>query len=84
MAASKPQRSSGKKVEASGLQGPIPESLSFLTKLTQLRISDLSGESSHFPNLSMMADMHLLVLRRCNITGIIPHYISNMPKLKHL
>ncbi|KAL4586024.1 hypothetical protein LXL04_010654 [Taraxacum kok-saghyz] len=71
-------------MEGSGLEGPIHESLSFLTNLVELRISDLSGESSHFPNLSMMASMHLLVLRRCNMIGMIPYYISNMTQLKHL
>ncbi|XP_023730744.1 probable LRR receptor-like serine/threonine-protein kinase At1g07650 isoform X2 [Lactuca sativa] len=71
-------------IEGSGLEGPIPESLSFLSNLTELRISDLSGEGSHFPNLSRMTSMSLLVLRSCNITGMIPDNISNMSLLKHL
>ncbi|CAH1416315.1 unnamed protein product [Lactuca virosa] len=71
-------------IQGSGLEGPIPESLSFLSNLTELRISDLSGEGSHFPNLSRLTNMSLLVLRSCNITGMIPDNISNMSLLKHL
>ncbi|KAI5331847.1 hypothetical protein L3X38_021973 [Prunus dulcis] len=58
-------------MQGSGLEGPI---------LLRVSISDLSGESSDFPNLSNMKDMQTLMLRSCNIRGTIPEYISNMTK----
>ncbi|XP_016651328.1 PREDICTED: probable LRR receptor-like serine/threonine-protein kinase At1g07650 [Prunus mume] len=70
-------------MQGSGLEGPIPPSLSALTKMSYLAISDLSGESSDFPNLSNMKDMQTLMLRSCNIRTI-PEYISNMTCLKLL
>ncbi|KAI3521587.1 hypothetical protein L1887_11058 [Cichorium endivia] len=71
-------------IQGSGLQGPIPASISTLTNLQDLRISDLSGESSQFPDLSRMGSMNKLILRSCNITGTIPGYISHMSKLKNI
>ncbi|KAM0048734.1 putative protein kinase RLK-Pelle-DLSV family [Helianthus debilis subsp. tardiflorus] len=68
----------------SGLGGPIPASISLLSNLEELRISDLSGESSPFPNLRNMTNMRNLVLRSCNITGRIPNYIALLPNLKFL
>ncbi|XP_016648166.1 PREDICTED: probable LRR receptor-like serine/threonine-protein kinase At1g07650 [Prunus mume] len=49
-------------MQGSGLEGPIPPSLSALTKMSYLAISDLSGESSDFPNLSNMKDMQTLMI----------------------
>nr|XP_011462462.1 PREDICTED: probable LRR receptor-like serine/threonine-protein kinase At1g53420 [Fragaria vesca subsp. vesca] len=49
-----------------------------------LVISDLSGESSVFPDLSNMKNMQTLMLRSCNMTGSIPEYISNMTSLQVL
>nr|XP_028958944.1 probable leucine-rich repeat receptor-like serine/threonine-protein kinase At3g14840 isoform X2 [Malus domestica] len=71
-------------MQASGLEGPLPSSLSALNNMTYLRISDLSGESSAFPNLSNMTSMVKLMLRSCNITGEIPEYISTMRNLTDL
>ncbi|XP_022015833.1 probable leucine-rich repeat receptor-like serine/threonine-protein kinase At3g14840 isoform X7 [Helianthus annuus] len=68
----------------SGVGGPIPASISLLSNLEELRISDLSGESSPFPNLRNMTNMRNLVLRSCNITGRIPNYIALLPNLKFL
>ncbi|KAM1350879.1 hypothetical protein ACFXTH_004707 [Malus domestica] len=71
-------------MQGSGLEGPIPSSLSALKHMTYLCISDLSGVSADFPNLSNMTNMQTLMLRSCNIRGEIPQYISNMTSLQVL
>ncbi|XP_021823328.1 probable leucine-rich repeat receptor-like serine/threonine-protein kinase At3g14840 [Prunus avium] len=52
-------------IQASGLHGPIPSSISVLSNLTELRFSDLNGGGSKFPNLSNirgMKDLYVLKL----------------------
>ncbi|XP_031120537.1 probable leucine-rich repeat receptor-like serine/threonine-protein kinase At3g14840 isoform X1 [Ipomoea triloba] len=72
-------------VQASGFEGPIPENISLLTSLTELRISDLNGGGvSKFPILNSMKGLRKLLLRRCNISGKIPEYIANMTSLRQL
>nr|XP_029120093.1 probable LRR receptor-like serine/threonine-protein kinase At1g07650 isoform X4 [Elaeis guineensis] len=66
------------------LEGPIPSGISNLTSMTDLRISDLSGNGSTFPNLSQMESLKTLILRNCSIHGDIPAYIGSMRMLKHL
>ncbi|KAK4589545.1 hypothetical protein RGQ29_020210 [Quercus rubra] len=68
-------------IQATGFEGPIPYSISILSNLTELRISDLVGEGSKFPNLSSMKGMKRLMLKGCNISGQIPTYISDMTQL---
>ncbi|KAL6538927.1 hypothetical protein OROMI_025253 [Orobanche minor] len=55
-------------LQSSGFEGPIPSNISNLN-LTQLRISDLGGGDSEFPNLGNMIGMTRLMLRSCNIYG---------------
>ncbi|KFK43087.1 hypothetical protein AALP_AA1G077600 [Arabis alpina] len=71
-------------MHGSGLDGPIPSSISALTSLTDLRISDLGGKLSSFPPLSNLESIKTLILRRCNLNGPIPQYIGHMKKLKTL
>ncbi|PON54668.1 Mitogen-activated protein kinase kinase kinase [Parasponia andersonii] len=71
-------------IEASGFNGPIPSSLSTLNKLTELRISDLNGESSDFPDLRNMTNVNRLMLKSCNIRGNIPEYMRNLTNLSVL
>ncbi|KAI3796767.1 hypothetical protein L1987_39452 [Smallanthus sonchifolius] len=73
-----------REIQGSGLEGPIPASISLLTNLTQLAISDLNGDGSLFPNLSSMTNMQKLVLRGCNLRGTIPDYLSQMSKLQYI
>ncbi|KAL4366068.1 hypothetical protein AHAS_Ahas07G0169100 [Arachis hypogaea] len=62
----------------SGLSGPIPSGISKLRNLTDLRISDLNGsEISSFPELNTRS-MKYLILRSCNIHGILEDYLSTM------
>uniref|UniRef100_A0A5B7CBS9 non-specific serine/threonine protein kinase n=1 Tax=Davidia involucrata TaxID=16924 RepID=A0A5B7CBS9_DAVIN len=71
-------------IQASGFKGPIHSSISFLNNLTELRISDLYGGDSDFPQLKKMEGMKRLMLRNCNISGEIPHYIGQMKELQNL
>ncbi|RVW24986.1 putative LRR receptor-like serine/threonine-protein kinase RFK1 [Vitis vinifera] len=71
-------------MQASGLEGPIPLSISLLDKLTELRISDMTGKSQGFPLLNNMTGIINLVLRNCNISGEIPAYIWKMKELEML
>ncbi|XP_062096117.1 probable LRR receptor-like serine/threonine-protein kinase At1g07650 isoform X2 [Humulus lupulus] len=71
-------------IQGSGFEGPIPSSLSVLKNLNTLRISDLDGESSEFPDLRNMNSMEDLMLRSCNIRGKIPEYLSTLTNLNTL
>ncbi|TXG66678.1 hypothetical protein EZV62_007953 [Acer yangbiense] len=71
-------------LQGTSMKGPIPSSISLLTNLEELRISDLNGARSKFPNLKDMKMMKRLVLRNCLITGGIPSYIAEMKSLKLL
>ncbi|KAK2982053.1 hypothetical protein RJ640_017404 [Escallonia rubra] len=44
-----------REIQGSGFEGPIHSSISLLSNLTELRISDLNGEDSEFPVLSINA-----------------------------
>ncbi|CAL5336240.1 unnamed protein product [Camellia sinensis] len=71
-------------IQASGLDGPIPQGIASLTKMIDLRISDLNGMEATFPLLNSMTNMNRLILRSCNITGPLPNYLANLTKLKTL
>ncbi|KAF8035273.1 hypothetical protein BT93_C1331 [Corymbia citriodora subsp. variegata] len=67
-------------MQGTSMDGPIPSSISLLTNLTELRISDLNGPSSNFPDLQGM-NMKYLIMRNCLLTGSIPGYIGEWTKL---
>ncbi|KAM3700704.1 hypothetical protein ACJW31_05G119000 [Castanea mollissima] len=71
-------------IQASGFEGPIPSNISILSNLTELRISDLVGGDSKFPNLGSSTRMSRLMLKSCNISGPIPPSIQNMTQLQTL
>lgn len=71
-------------IQASGFEGPVPPSISVLTGMKELRISDLTGSASEFPPLENMTGLTRLMLRNCNLSGEIPPYIANMSQLKIL
>ncbi|KAL8087886.1 putative LRR receptor-like serine/threonine-protein kinase At1g53440 [Apium graveolens] len=72
-------------LQGTGMTGPIPLSISSMKNLKELRISDLSGADSTFPDLEDMKSMEYLVLRNCLITGTIPGYLGEgFTKLKNL
>ncbi|KAG6793756.1 hypothetical protein POTOM_002979 [Populus tomentosa] len=64
-------------LQGTSMEGPIPSTIS-------LRISDLKGSSSTFPNLKDMTNMKKLILRNCSMTGSIPEYLGNMAVLDTL
>ncbi|KAI9403209.1 hypothetical protein POPTR_001G385400v4 [Populus trichocarpa] len=66
------------------MEGPIPSTISLLKKLTTLRISDLKGSNSTFPDLKDMTKMEKLILRNCSLTGSIQEYLGNMADLDTL
>ncbi|RVW29604.1 putative leucine-rich repeat receptor-like serine/threonine-protein kinase [Vitis vinifera] len=68
-------------IQASGFEGPIPSDISVLNNLSELRISDLTGESSKFPPLTNMISLRRLMLRSCNISDLIPKDIADMKNL---
>ncbi|XP_030518422.2 probable LRR receptor-like serine/threonine-protein kinase At1g53440 isoform X2 [Rhodamnia argentea] len=70
-------------MQGTSMEGPIPSSISLLKNLTELRISDLKGSSSNFPNLEGM-NMNTLILRNCLLTGTIPDYIGDWTSLTTL
>ncbi|EXB36793.1 putative leucine-rich repeat receptor-like serine/threonine-protein kinase [Morus notabilis] len=65
-------------MQASGFEGPIPSSLSLLSNLTELRISDLNGESSDFPDLTNMTNLETLDLSFNKLEGEIPDFENIM------
>ncbi|XP_074326194.1 putative LRR receptor-like serine/threonine-protein kinase RFK1 isoform X3 [Apium graveolens] len=62
----------------SGLEGPIPSNISVLEKLIDLRITDIKSPIQRFPDLSRITGIIRLVLRSCNISGVIPAYLWKM------
>ncbi|AES66496.2 probable leucine-rich repeat receptor-like serine/threonine-protein kinase At3g14840 [Medicago truncatula] len=72
-------------IQGSGLSGPIPSGISLLTKLTDLRISDLSGsEYAPLPQFNSMTSFKNLVLRNCNINGMLPENLGNTSTFEYL
>ncbi|XP_010065089.2 probable LRR receptor-like serine/threonine-protein kinase At1g53430 [Eucalyptus grandis] len=71
-------------MQGTSMEGPIPSSISLLSNLIELRISDLKGPSSNFPNLRGMKMMKTLILRNCLLTGSIPYYIGEWTNLTTL
>ncbi|XP_068499755.1 probable leucine-rich repeat receptor-like serine/threonine-protein kinase At3g14840 isoform X2 [Phaseolus vulgaris] len=68
----------------SGFSGPIPFGISFLNNLTDLRISDLKGPNSQFPQLKNLTILQTLVLRSCNLIGMVPEYLGKVTSLRSL
>ncbi|GAV60690.1 Pkinase_Tyr domain-containing protein/Malectin domain-containing protein/LRR_8 domain-containing protein [Cephalotus follicularis] len=71
-------------LQGTSMQGPIPSTISLLQNLTQLRISDLNGSYTSFPNLKDLTKLEILTLRNCYIADSIPDYIVGMTQLKTL
>ncbi|KAG6685399.1 hypothetical protein I3842_12G110100 [Carya illinoinensis] len=68
-------------IQASGLKGPIPH-LDLLENLSDLRISDLNGSEVTFPLRNInVAQWKILMLRNCNLTGLLPDAIAS-PQIK--
>ncbi|XP_024028153.1 probable LRR receptor-like serine/threonine-protein kinase At1g53440, partial [Morus notabilis] len=71
-------------MQGTSMEGPIPSTISLLRNLTELRISDLSGSSSSFPDLQDLNLLKILILRNCLISDEIPSYIGDLTSLKTL
>ncbi|KAL9322271.1 hypothetical protein ACSQ67_010324 [Phaseolus vulgaris] len=71
-------------MQGSGFSGPIPYGISFLNNLTDLRISDLKGPDSQFPQLKNLTILQTLIPRSCNLIGMVPEYLGNVTSLRSL
>ncbi|RDX97094.1 putative leucine-rich repeat receptor-like serine/threonine-protein kinase, partial [Mucuna pruriens] len=71
-------------MQGSGLSGPIPSGISILRNLTDLRVTDLNGSDSPFPQLNNMTNLETLILRSCNIIGSLPEYLGKLTTLQVL
>ncbi|KAI9376960.1 hypothetical protein POPTR_019G009601v4 [Populus trichocarpa] len=69
-------------IQAGGFTGPIPLTISLLTNLTDLKISNLLGDGSEFPNLESIAGITYLLFSNCNLSGNFPIYLTRMARLK--
>ncbi|KAG6737307.1 hypothetical protein POTOM_058821 [Populus tomentosa] len=70
-------------IQAGGFTGPIPLNISVLTTLTDLKISNLLGDGSEFPNLESIKGIKYLYLTWNMLTGPIPNWINERgPRVK--
>ncbi|CAH2036575.1 unnamed protein product [Thlaspi arvense] len=71
-------------IQASGLVGPILINSAPLIELKDLRVSDIDGPETPFLQLKNMKKMETLILRHCNLTGVLPVYLGKFTSLKLL
>nr|GMC72700.1 probable LRR receptor-like serine/threonine-protein kinase At1g07650 isoform X1 [Ipomoea batatas] len=71
-------------LSSNAFTGNLPSTFGKLKNLTDMRISDLKGGKSSFPQLEEMESMKTLILRNCMIDGELPKYLGHMKKLKAL
>ncbi|KAK1416968.1 hypothetical protein QVD17_26088 [Tagetes erecta] len=71
-------------IQGCSFEGPFPSGISALTRLNDLRVSDLKGGVSTFPRLKSMINLKKLILRNCIINGTIPIYVWHMKYLDTL
>nr|GEU52365.1 probable leucine-rich repeat receptor-like serine/threonine-protein kinase At3g14840 [Tanacetum cinerariifolium] len=64
------------RIQASGLEGPIPSSITLLRTLTDLQISDLNGPDTLCPPFISTTSFKNLILRSCNLIGNLPESLS--------
>ncbi|XP_056853416.1 probable LRR receptor-like serine/threonine-protein kinase At1g56140 isoform X2 [Raphanus sativus] len=67
-----------------GLTGRIPDFIGKWTKLTGLRLGDISNGSSSLEFIKNMKSLSTLVLRNSNLTGTIPSYIGEFSGLQQV
>ncbi|KAL5577026.1 hypothetical protein UlMin_018725 [Ulmus minor] len=73
------------KMQATGMEGPISnQTFQGLTKLEDMRITDINSMGSTFPNLDSSKSIKYLILRNLNLSGTIPGTIWDMKYLRML
>ncbi|XP_049935926.1 probable LRR receptor-like serine/threonine-protein kinase At1g07650 [Nymphaea colorata] len=72
------------RISGTGLSGQLPDFIVSWTQLERLRISDILGTSSKFPDLSRQNHLSRLILRNCLLFGQIPDYIGQFKALRIL
>ncbi|KAL0330547.1 UNVERIFIED_CONTAM: putative LRR receptor-like serine/threonine-protein kinase [Sesamum radiatum] len=70
--------------EETNLEGPIPSSFAALTKLEDLRISDLGPSDSSLDFLENLSSLSILDLSFNKLTGQIPASFKTFPSLQYL
>lgn len=70
-------------IEGSGLSGPIP-TIDSLENLFYIRISDLNGDGTAFPQLSNLSKLETLILRSCNLIEKLPASLLEFERLQTL
>ncbi|CAL5393840.1 unnamed protein product [Camellia sinensis] len=74
-------------IQGSGFDGPIPLEIASLTKMTDLRISDLNGIEATFQPLNNMKNMKTLLLRNLSfkkLNGEIPSNFENLSTVEFM
>ncbi|TYK27871.1 putative LRR receptor-like serine/threonine-protein kinase [Cucumis melo var. makuwa] len=75
-------------IQGTSMETPIPRGISDLKNLTQLRITDLKGLPTSFPNLTQLTSLEELYAKVLNINCLIrdqiPEYIGLFSSLKTL
>ncbi|GKE45327.1 probable leucine-rich repeat receptor-like serine/threonine-protein kinase, partial [Tanacetum coccineum] len=71
------------RIQASGLEGPIPSNITLLPTLTDLRISDLYGPDTLCPPF-INTSFKNLILRSCKLIGNLPESLSSSLKVLDL
>lgn len=72
------------RIYGTNLQGPIPKNFSNLSNLEVLMLGDLAGNHSYLNVIGAWANLSVLSLRKCGLTGQVPNTPPNLPKLKYL
>nr|TKS05938.1 putative leucine-rich repeat receptor-like serine/threonine-protein kinase [Populus alba] len=71
-------------IQAGGFTGPIPLNISVLTTLTDLKISNLLGNGSEFPNLESIKGIKYLDLSFNRLNGSLPTNFDGLEGLEKM
>ncbi|CAL9205631.1 unnamed protein product [Musa hybrid cultivar] len=72
------------RIQGNSFEGPIPSSLSNMTKVTDLRIGDIQNGSSSLAFIRNLSSLSILILRNCRISDIMPSDFSRFTSLQRL
>nr|XP_018677639.1 PREDICTED: probable LRR receptor-like serine/threonine-protein kinase At1g56140 [Musa acuminata subsp. malaccensis] len=72
------------RIQGNSFEGPIPSSLSNMTKVTDLRIGDIQNGSSSLAFIHNLSSLSILILRNCRISDIMPSDFSRFTSLRRL
>ncbi|KAF5188116.1 Inactive protein kinase [Thalictrum thalictroides] len=67
-------------MQGTSMEGPIPSTISLLTNLQELRITDLNVSNIPFPNLENLTKLTYLYLTSNSLTGQVSPWLSDTSK----